>query len=48
MIRPGDPTLAMPDCYDSSGKPEVRRHFVSTFAATLTGTPSIKRMFPEE
>lgn len=46
-IRPGDPTLAMPDCYSSSGKPKVRRHFASTFAATLTGTPSIKRMFPE-
>lgn len=47
MIRPGDPTPALPGCYGSSGKPEVGRHFASTVAATLTGAPSIKRMFPE-
>lgn len=47
MIRIGCPTLAKPSCYSLSGKPEVGRHFASNFAATLIGTPSIKRMFPE-
>jgi len=47
MIRLGDLTLAILSCYGLSGKPEVGRHIASNFAATLIGTPSIKRMFLE-
>ena len=47
MIRLGDLTLAIPSCYGLSGKPKVGRHIASNFAATLIGTPSIKRMFLE-